>query len=442
MIDFKVNDYITLRLERNDTNIYIKGNYFRQCKYLLIDIPINWISSFDNINSIDEAAEHLDHSLDPFIDEDGNLYRVDRIPPEVEFWGHCSNLQVWHENNYDTRLLHRNLAFPLLKRLNDEGDPLAKRVFKEEIAKRLESNHPTVLKFLIVTGLIYNLDKEELEAVLSEPTDEFINSFITLFDEEFKLYIKVYKRHGKGFPFLKKGWIKLDNGENLTLCSILRKIQDQTPEILKRIVQDLVLKGNLRTLLYLISEHFIYSVLDSSEEVKKNIAKQLLSGLEIDDKWIFNLSFNNLISLNYGSIKEKKGYRIREIKLDDFLNLKKQMEGFNFPKFLKELSIKLLKYHDTHYFFYNYDLITKFYSSFKNNAVEALHYLYQNSIGELRSLASKSFFQLKSEGERVSKDLDIQIDLDTIKNLEINEIKTMIPDNPGAVIIEKILFQL
>ena len=129
MKEFKVNDYITLKLEDGRTNIYVKELLFQQCKFLLLNIPVEEVSSFDEIESIDEAEERLDRSLE------GDPYEID-IPPETEFWGHCSNLQVWYEHDYVTRLLHRNLAFPLLKKLTDCGDPLARRVFKEEIAKR------------------------------------------------------------------------------------------------------------------------------------------------------------------------------------------------------------------------------------------------------------------------------------------------------------------
>ena len=88
------------------------------------------------------------------------------ISPEAEFWGHCSNLQAWYENDYDTRLLHRNLAFPLLKALTDAGDPLAKKVFKEEIAMRLESGYPTVVRYLVDQGYLQYLTNEELNVVL------------------------------------------------------------------------------------------------------------------------------------------------------------------------------------------------------------------------------------------------------------------------------------
>ncbi len=135
MKEFKVIEYITLKMEGNKTNIYVNGELFNQCKFLLLNIPVNKISSFDEIESIDEAVERLDRSME------GRGRKNFMIPPETEFWGHCSNLQVWAEMNYDTRILHRNLAFPLLKKLAQVGDPIAKKALKDEIAKRFLSGN-------------------------------------------------------------------------------------------------------------------------------------------------------------------------------------------------------------------------------------------------------------------------------------------------------------
>ena len=115
------------------------------------------ISYFNDIDSIDEAAERLDRSLE------GNGRNRFVIPPEVEFWGHCSNLQVWEEMDYDTRILHSNLAFPLLKKLTEIGDPIAKKVLKEEIAKRLRSGNINTILYLFEQKLINFLNKEERE---------------------------------------------------------------------------------------------------------------------------------------------------------------------------------------------------------------------------------------------------------------------------------------
>ena len=127
MSEFVINAFLSLRLEGGKTNIYINGELFNQCKFLLMQIPLNKAHDYDEINSIDETAEILGNNLEH--------YKVD-INPETEFWGHCSNLQSWVEQDYDTRLLHRTIAFPLLKGLTEVGDQLAKRVFKKEIVNR------------------------------------------------------------------------------------------------------------------------------------------------------------------------------------------------------------------------------------------------------------------------------------------------------------------
>ncbi|MFX1259037.1 MAG: hypothetical protein ACFFAN_14355, partial [Promethearchaeota archaeon] len=89
MREFVINNYLKLKLERNRTNIYINNTLFNHCKYILLDIPIEQIEDFNEIDSIDEAAEKLNHSLE-------RLYQKNiKISPETEFWGHCSNLQAW-----------------------------------------------------------------------------------------------------------------------------------------------------------------------------------------------------------------------------------------------------------------------------------------------------------------------------------------------------------
>lgn len=162
-VEFKINDYLVLKLENNRTNIYVKGKLFNQCKFLLLNIPVDKVHEFDEIDSIDEAAEKLDSSM-----EGRGRYRYN-LTPETEFWGHCSNLQAWAENGYDTRLVHRNLAFPLLKALYEAGDPQAKKFFKEEIAMRLQSGYPSVVAYLINRNYLEYLSRRELEAILDNP---------------------------------------------------------------------------------------------------------------------------------------------------------------------------------------------------------------------------------------------------------------------------------
>ena len=176
MKEFIVNEYITLKLEGKKTNIYVNGELFRQCRFLLINIPIEEISTFDDIESIDDAAERSRRNFE----QRENQQEIN-IPPETEFWGHCSNLQVWAENNYNTRLLTRNLAFPLLKKLSSL-DPKANQIFKEEIARRFNSGNRNVIRFLIKAKYIdYLKTQEEREAVFynnSEKTKELVDDFL------------------------------------------------------------------------------------------------------------------------------------------------------------------------------------------------------------------------------------------------------------------------
>lgn len=162
MLKFKVNNYITLKLEANKTNIYIKEEKFRQCRYLLLNISYDEIASLNDISSVDEAAETLSRQME-FRERNKTI-----IPPEVEFWGHCSNLQIWVENNYNTRLLLSNLAFPLLKKLAEVGDPIAQRVFKNEIIERFLSYELNTIQFLIEEGYFRYFDGKEIEIIVDE----------------------------------------------------------------------------------------------------------------------------------------------------------------------------------------------------------------------------------------------------------------------------------
>ena len=87
-LEFRVNEYLDLKLRNAKTNIYVGGKLINQCKYLLLNIPSDKIRDYDEIESIDEAAEMLDSSM-----ERGRS-NVHYISPDTEFWGHCSNLQA------------------------------------------------------------------------------------------------------------------------------------------------------------------------------------------------------------------------------------------------------------------------------------------------------------------------------------------------------------
>lgn len=166
---FKVGTHITLKLEDDKTCIYIKGELFRQCKKLVINIPTRDVDRVSDFETIDEIAGATKDDSVSF-----------NISPELEFWGHCSNLQAWFENGYDTKLLHSSLAFPLLSELFKVGDLLARKVYKEEISKRLGSGNNTVMLLILKSHYLDDFSHEELITIYNENLSHFAASELFL----------------------------------------------------------------------------------------------------------------------------------------------------------------------------------------------------------------------------------------------------------------------
>jgi len=178
--EFRVNKHLVLKLEEGKTNIYVGGRLFLHCKRLLLnqvigESVIDYQEQIKDIlydianTSIDEQSERLNY---------GNLDEPEEIffDTDEEFWAHCSNLQAWTENNYDTRLLHSNLAFSLLKKLTEEGDLIANRMYKEEIAKRFEHGSINVKLFLFENEWISCLDTDISSRLKKEMFLQVINT--------------------------------------------------------------------------------------------------------------------------------------------------------------------------------------------------------------------------------------------------------------------------
>ena len=166
-----INEYITIKLVNRRSFIYVKGRRFIQCIRLILNIQKNDVQLYDEVDSIDEAANlYSKHVFQNRIVRGPMAIPVPdqrhEITPKQEFWGHCSNIQAWVEHNYDTRILMRNISFPLLRELSRAGDPVARRVFKEEIALRLESGYPSVVQYLLNQGYISNFTPSEFKTII------------------------------------------------------------------------------------------------------------------------------------------------------------------------------------------------------------------------------------------------------------------------------------
>lgn len=247
MLEFRINDFITLKLEDDQTKIYILGKEFIQCKYLLMNIPVQDIELYNEIDSVDEAAEKLDKML-----ESGNpeAFKID-IPPQVEFWGHCSNLQVWAEQEYDTRFIHSNLAFPLLKKLTEIGDLKAKKIFKDEIGKRFDKGSDSVKQFLALGGYMDILSREEMWSVMPNRSEvktlraieREVRAEFKLCSDEAEFFTWGDKPNQLAFS-LKNGYVKkvdLFNFKNLSALKI-EKIFDMLGKL--TVLKELYLSHN------------------------------------------------------------------------------------------------------------------------------------------------------------------------------------------------------
>ncbi len=185
--EFRVNEYIVLKLEKGITEIYFNGLKFGHCKHLLFNIKRNKMKDLLHIKSMDEFS--------------GSYENIDNITIDsnTEFWAHCSNLQAWYENNYNTDILVMDIAFPLLEALYKSGDKKAVEVYKEELLRRFNSKYEPVRDFLFENYFLEFFTDEELESmgllewILSKIDKIKMFKFLTmLLNDDVEKYYDVY----------------------------------------------------------------------------------------------------------------------------------------------------------------------------------------------------------------------------------------------------------
>lgn len=334
------------------------------------------ITSLEDIESIDELVDRID-SLNVSSNE-----KKSSINPEDEFWGHCSSLQIWAENDYNTNLLHGSLAFPLLAKLSSMGDPLAKKVFKKEVIRRLSSRYfPTVFRLIEAGYTFYfeyevyeitfeemqkKLNKEELKEIIEAEAGwsagggylgnyEELEVKYSLNSEELEIFKEIESHIGRFIPScndtsIKGPFIYIENNkvillalDNLNLTYIpecvgsLKNIERLRlgDNKLKQIPESI---GNLKNLLNL-SLHS--NLLDSLPQSIKNLKKLdilLLSDNEFTEIPIDILFLENL---EYLTLRKNKLSQIpKEItKLKNLERLELRYNNLtNIPKFISNLT--------------------------------------------------------------------------------------------------------
>jgi hypothetical protein len=298
--------------------------------YLLLNISVDRIEDYDEIESIDEAAVKLDRSMER---------NHNTVPPETEFWGHCSNLQAWAENGYDTRILHRNLAFPLLKRLSEVGDPLARKVFSEEIAIRLASKHPNVTQYLTQNGYLKYLSRDEFESILDDINSSALKDIIA----ELKFIFENNQNIDLVPPInsLINRLLRNFGIEHISLLTskIIKEIPENIREIFIKSVYNLLKSRNKFPLIQYINKHLQYF---KDFEFKHSFIKynERIIGIFKNEKvYLNNQNIQNLTNLN---LTNNKFEDIKELDLsDNHISDLKGIEKFSHVRILKLNNNKL-----------------------------------------------------------------------------------------------------
>ena len=79
----KINDYLVARLKNNETLLYVAGEFFMGCKYVLLTLEEPLQEKYASAESIDELVETYNRAHE----QDKSL-----LDPKTEFFAHCSNL--------------------------------------------------------------------------------------------------------------------------------------------------------------------------------------------------------------------------------------------------------------------------------------------------------------------------------------------------------------
>ena len=81
--EFKINNYLTLRLENHKTIIYITNRRFIECKFLLINIPTKKLGITDKIRN---TSVHQLSQVDGFAEITATylLNGINKLYPEMK----------------------------------------------------------------------------------------------------------------------------------------------------------------------------------------------------------------------------------------------------------------------------------------------------------------------------------------------------------------------
>jgi tetratricopeptide (TPR) repeat protein len=146
--EYKIDNYISLKLLFSKTIIYICDYLFLTCQKVALSLVPSEFDKFEDFKDIDDIIKYYKSKK--------TLQSEVLISPEEEFWAHCSNLQTWAESGYNTSLLSKNLSFPILVELSKRGISKFAIILKEELIYRIKAGGiKTLLYFIADTEVNY-----------------------------------------------------------------------------------------------------------------------------------------------------------------------------------------------------------------------------------------------------------------------------------------------
>jgi len=155
----QVSEHLDLFYFDDKVHVAVNGKEVLTCAFLVASVS----ASDEAISSIDELTNV--EGVRVIEGESAN----DLLSPEEQLVAHASNLQAWVENDYDTHLLHSNIAFTLLKKLSEAGDDNARRVLEGNIDERIRDGNSSTRVAIILN--CNNIITEEQVGILLADTD-------------------------------------------------------------------------------------------------------------------------------------------------------------------------------------------------------------------------------------------------------------------------------
>lgn len=260
---FEVNEFISLKLIFSKTLIYLCGDLFLTCQKVALSLSPNEFETYKDFDNIDDIID--------FYSSQTSSEEVISITPEEEFWAHCSNMQAWVENNYDSSILSRYISFPILIELSNRGISRFKTILKEEIIYRIKKGGINMLRWFIEANsenyLVCFTEEDLFDGLLSLGEAEIMRNITRFIPLEYTLTTSL--RGSRYYPSLRdenKMHFCVENN-NITELEILMDDMSYSEQYRSALLQVKSLKH--------LEELAIYS----SENINKTGVKVFLKAL-------------------------------------------------------------------------------------------------------------------------------------------------------------------